>query len=419
MSSYNELIKNFERIRAYMREFYVYGFKSREEYRGRSARTYDDERRRLESWLGENMSFVRTPEGKNVFISIDSRESGRNPLFKAWKARSFTDGDITLHFILFDILVGESEYSIPELMKIIDEKYLSGFDEPLMLDESTVRKKLKEYCDIGIVEKRREGKRMVYRRAEDLDELPDPLVLSFFSELAPVGVVGSFLLDRMDREEHPFDFKHHYITGVLDSSVLAALFDAMRRESVITVSNLSRRSDEPKRLRLIPLRVLISAQNGRQHLIAYNPESNAILGYRVDYLSNVKIEEQSPRFTELRKMLDRMQENMWGVTTSRGLLGKRRLERVEMLIHIGKGEDYIIERLEREKRCGRVERVDGESYLFSAEVIDTVEMLPWLRTFISRIVDIRFSSRVAERQFKEDLKRMYGMYGIGGEGDDF
>ena len=31
MSSYNELIKNFERIRAYMREFYVYGFKSRED----------------------------------------------------------------------------------------------------------------------------------------------------------------------------------------------------------------------------------------------------------------------------------------------------------------------------------------------------------------------------------------------------
>lgn len=32
MSSYSELIKNFEKIRSYMREFYVYGFKSREEY---------------------------------------------------------------------------------------------------------------------------------------------------------------------------------------------------------------------------------------------------------------------------------------------------------------------------------------------------------------------------------------------------
>ena len=48
MSSYNELIKNFEKIRGYMREFYVYGFKSRNDYDKKSARSYDDERRRLE-----------------------------------------------------------------------------------------------------------------------------------------------------------------------------------------------------------------------------------------------------------------------------------------------------------------------------------------------------------------------------------
>ena len=45
--AYSELIKNFDRIRDYMREFYVYGFKSREEYDKKSARSYDNERR----WL--------------------------------------------------------------------------------------------------------------------------------------------------------------------------------------------------------------------------------------------------------------------------------------------------------------------------------------------------------------------------------
>ena len=50
---YSERIKNFGRIRAYMKEFYVYGFKSREEYTSKSARSYDDERRRVESWLGD------------------------------------------------------------------------------------------------------------------------------------------------------------------------------------------------------------------------------------------------------------------------------------------------------------------------------------------------------------------------------
>ena len=70
--AYAELIKNFDRIRDYMREFYLYGFKIRNEYTRKSARSYDDEKRRLESLLGEYMSFRQTPEGKNVFLSIDS-----------------------------------------------------------------------------------------------------------------------------------------------------------------------------------------------------------------------------------------------------------------------------------------------------------------------------------------------------------
>ena len=51
--AYKELIKNFNRIRSYMREFYVYGFKKREEYTRKSPRSYDNERRRIESILGD------------------------------------------------------------------------------------------------------------------------------------------------------------------------------------------------------------------------------------------------------------------------------------------------------------------------------------------------------------------------------
>ena len=105
--AYSERIKNFARIRDIMRQFYVYGFQTRAEYTQKSARTYDDERRRVESWLGDLMRFRRTAEGKQVFLSIDSRACAHNPLYAAWKTKSFTDGDITLHFLIFDILNSE------------------------------------------------------------------------------------------------------------------------------------------------------------------------------------------------------------------------------------------------------------------------------------------------------------------------
>lgn len=81
--AYSELIKNFNKIRDYMRDFYVYGFKSRDDYTKKSARSYDDEKRRIESWLGEYMKFHQTADGKNVFLSIDSRVTRHNPLYKA------------------------------------------------------------------------------------------------------------------------------------------------------------------------------------------------------------------------------------------------------------------------------------------------------------------------------------------------
>ena len=413
MSSYSELIKNFEKIRAYMREFYVYGFKSRDDYQKKSARSYDDERRRLESWLGDHMSFVRTPEGKNVFISIDSRTIRHNPLYNAWKAKSFTDGDITLHFILFDILYDPAvKRTIAELLQEIDTKYLAGFETPMMFDESTIRKKLKEYCEAGIIVAEKEGRKVYYRRTDstDISDLND--VMHYFSEVAPCGVIGSFILDKEESDTDAFTFKHHYITGAIDSGVLAALFAAMREKRAVTVTNMSRRKDIPRRNRVVPLRIFISAQSGRQHLFVYMPEFNSFNSLRVDYLSNVKLEDPTPRFDELRAELDRMQSKMWGVSVKRNKWGNDHLEHVEFTIKIEDNEEYIVRRLEREKRIGTVEKLDEHTYRFSADVYDTSEMIPWIRTFICRIVKMNFSNRTVENQFKKDLETMYWMYGV-------
>ena len=78
--TYSELIKNFEKVRAYMREFYVFGFKSRAEYDAKSARSYDDERRRIESWLGDHMRFTKTPE-RSFFMRKSNEVVRRTCIF--------------------------------------------------------------------------------------------------------------------------------------------------------------------------------------------------------------------------------------------------------------------------------------------------------------------------------------------------
>lgn len=412
--AYSELVKNFEKVRTYMREFYVYGFKSRNEYNIKSARSYDDERRRIESWLGDYMRFTQTAEGKNVFLSVDSRVTKYNPFYKAWKAKSFTDRDITLHFILFDILYSpDVKKTLSELVEEMDQ-YLCEFQEPMTFDESTVRKKLKEYTEEGIVQIERAGRKVLYSRMPDTDlsDLED--IIDYFSEAAPCGVIGSFLQDKLKPHEDLFAFKHHYITQAIDSDILAQLFEAIHEKRYITIDNLSRHSDKSKTVRLVPLKIYISSQNGRQNLIAFHDKANRFNSYRLDYISNIRMEEECVIFDMLRDRLSKAERHMWGVNCRWNM---KHLEHVEFDVRISDDEQHIVRRLEREKRCGTVEMIDEHHYRFTADVFDTNEMLPWIRTYISRITRMNFSNRTAENRFKDDIREMYRIYGIdGGDG---
>lgn len=411
--AYSELIKNFDRIRDYMREFYVYGFKSRDEYTKKSSRSYDDERRRMESILDGHMRFRQTPEGKNVFISIDSRLSRHNPLYKAWKAKSFTDGDITLHFILFDILYSpEISLALNEIMESIDG-YLDSFSEPKTFDISTVRKKLKEYVSEGIIVTEKRGKTAYYRRAED-NPLCDFDILDYFSEVAPCGVIGSFLLDKEEPHDGHLAFKHHYITGAMDSGIVCALFAAMSEKKCITLETVNRQKDRISENHVVPLQIMISVQSGRQYLMAFVPRFKRITSFRIDCIISVKTEDVCLRFDELRGRLEQMRPHIWGVSTQSR--SGDRLEHVEFTVRYAADETHIHSRLEREKRCGTVERIDAHTSRFFADVYDCAELIPWIRTFICRITDISFSDKEIEARFLQDIRDMYELYGLeGGE----
>ena len=104
MSEFQELVKSFPKTREYVRDFFVYGFKTRNEFKNKSPRTYDNERRRLESWLSPYVRKDHVSGGSNISLAIDSSLLDTNPLFRVWKTKSFTDNDIVLHFLILDLL---------------------------------------------------------------------------------------------------------------------------------------------------------------------------------------------------------------------------------------------------------------------------------------------------------------------------
>ncbi|MDY5819163.1 MAG: hypothetical protein SPK26_14125, partial [Treponema sp.] len=135
--AYSELIKNLDTLRTYIRSFYIYGFKTRDQFFGKSPRTYDDEKRRLENYLDGYMTFRPDENGKVTFLSIDSRHTTHNPLYKIFKAKSFTAMDISLHFMLMDILADGSKKTLNQLLDEINDTYLNDFSSEIMPEESS------------------------------------------------------------------------------------------------------------------------------------------------------------------------------------------------------------------------------------------------------------------------------------------
>lgn len=408
--AFNELIKNFDNIRLLMRDFYVFGFKSRADFADKSARSYDNERRRIESWLGEYMYFRQNAGGKNCFISVDSRKIRHNPFYKALKAKSFTANDIMLHFFLLDILQLGEKFTLRQLMDKLDTAYLSCFDEPVALDISTVRKKLAEYAELGLIENEKCGRKLYYERSRDevdLDAWRESV--SFFAETNQIGVVGSFIEDKFAAGSSVFSYKHHYLLHALESDVLLDLLAAMERRQCVRIESCSSKGKNIS-FRVLPLKIYVSTQSGRRYVMCWFFKAHRIIFCRLDNLERVLEAKDVRDYDKFYAMAEQMEQHLWGVSMNRGPADA--LEHVELVVRISSDEPYILQCLEREKRCGRVEKTDAEHYRFIADVHDAGEMLPWLRTFIGRIESFSCSNKAVEEKFWHDLAEVYAMYGV-------
>lgn len=428
--AYSELIKNFDNIRGYMRDFFLYGFKTREEYDRKSARSYDNERRRIQSYLGSLISFRQTPSGKNAFISLEGRSVTHNPLYQAFKAKSFTNKDITLHFLLLDILSGSS-YSLKDILRIMDTEYLIAFQNPISFDESTLRKKLKEYEELGIVVSEKCGKSVTYRLSEDeicLTEYKE--AIRFFTEESPLGVIGSYLEARMQadvEQAYPtgrndengkrlpgkndcageyLTFKNHYIMNAYDAEITELILQGIHEKRLLKITSFSRGDAGVKQQTVIPYKIYVSTQGGRNYLFCMDADNLRPYSLRVDYIQKGKVGEVCADYDRLLKVCERAGEHMWGVSCAK----YRRYEHIEMDILVGTDEAFIVRRLEREKRCGTVSKVDEETYRFSADVLDAYEMMPWIRTFFGRIKVIRCDNEDVKNQLKIDMVKMLKQY---------
>lgn len=422
MAEYKELIKNFDKIKDYMRDFFIYGFKSRNDFAcsveekdltqvknknsfQKSKRTYDNERRRIESYLSPYMESNYIKHEKQNAILINTSEIDENPLYSAWKAKSFTSNDIMLHFFLLDYLIEHGASTVAS----ISDGILSDYG--ILFDIQIIRKKLKEYIEIGFLDSKKERKQIFYFLFNFTDlfqQIPDFLDgVKFFQEVAPFGYIGSTILDKYCEHNKIFRFKHEFIVHTLEDQILFDSLTAIHRKQKVIITYRSRHTNQKNKLLGIPLQIFVSTQNGRRYLCIYLERKKRFSCQRLDYICSLELEEEALEFDYLLEKLIKNRSKCWGVTFG----DHSRNETLTMTLWINeKTESFVLTRLQREGRGGTVTKLAPNTFQYSCEFFDTNEMLTWIKTFTGRILSLTGSNLFVTTKFYRDMARMQRMY---------
>ena len=217
-----------------------------------------------------------------------------------------------LNFFILDVLYDSSSLTVSELVDVLNDEYLSAFDLSLYLDEATLRLKLKEYEALGLLSSKKDGKQLRYSRNIDtipLQQWSD--ALAFYSEEDPLGVVGSYLLDKLPSTPEYYHFKHHYILHALESEILEDLLTAIDKKLQVKIHIFNPKKGSPTSHAVTPLRIVISTQGGRRYLMAHSHSDRRINLFRLDTIRKVELSESDEYFNDYLDRSYKFIENMW------------------------------------------------------------------------------------------------------------
>ena len=414
MSDYNELIKNFEKIRDFTRDFFIYGYRGRGDYKDVSMRSYDNERRRIESYLVSYITNIRDAKGKTIAISSNTTAQTHNPLFKVWQAKSFTKNDCFLHFAILDILNGETCFTLSEIAEKLFNDYISKFEKAELLDTMTVRNKLNEYTKLGILKTKKNGKTVCYSLADSIilnHEIET--ALAFYQNILPAGFLGATLIKG---KESNFIYRQIFFSQTLDDEILLDILKCITEKRLITVHSENLKNRRVQKATVIPVKILSNTKTGRRYLAFYSARKGKYSTMRIDYIKKIDALEPIDDYEQIKENYKSVHSKSFSLVHQ--FQYSEKLNYLKMVLHINeKDERYVLERLKREGRHGIITRLAEHTFEYFIEVPDTTEMRPWLRTFMGRIISMDASEKAVIKEFIRDIFAMAELYKEAGEAD--
>lgn len=411
-----------------LRLFLIYGFFSKREIAVRNGIkeiTYDKYKLTIHNLIdnGKFRSYTNDNREKVIYIHADYTRQAGNPLYSIWEGKSITANDLWYLFAITDVLAREGR--VLSAGEITDR--LAAYDGR-SIEAQTVRNRLSELDELGVVQAERAGKMVHYRledpwleklRQEELNRLY--ALTAFFQHVIPVGVPGYHLNRRLSRltgnfTPEPFLFKHLHPAHAMDDESLLAILQAIgERWSVrFDLQMMDNEVVRFKSIPFVPMKLIDDVWQGRRYIAGYDLEMSRYWCFRLDKMYRVEPTERYDSFEEGLKALTALLAGSWNVVMPAD--GKEP-DRLVMQLRIDSAREfYVLDRLKSEGKQGTVRQIERDLFEYSIEVHDATEMLPWVRTFTGRIAGIQCSNPAVAHQLTEDWRKALAFYDSGESG---
>ena len=305
-----------------------------------------------------------------------------------------------------------------------------------------IKARITELVDLGILVESSENR---YALSSDIfadievEELSDiQLMTQFFYNCTFLTVPGFYLSSTIGaysqsvysketdsffyRQENPvFFYKNHRLQNVIDDDVTWQILTAIHNKAVISYSYKARNG---KRFQfdVLPMKVIIDRQYGRQYFFCYNYNDKKYHMPRISSVSDIVIKKSFDKkriyealeksdLSDIHAAYDRIYakqfRNVWNTAIGNTVS--------TVTIHFSfPKEEYakLLSRLESTKRHGIITESGNGKVDFSVKTCNEVELVPWIRSFGDyATVDKNTNPELAGR-LKSNWEETLKQYGI-------
>lgn len=416
------LIRDYDNIRQILRDIYIYGCFSRDDFieKGISGRKYDNEQRRISAYLPDKFIKKRRVNKRVLlYCEYNMEDTAHNYLAETYRNKSFTLLDVMAYFFVLQILGDGKERSLPQILN-----ELPNYNESRMFTKDNLRIKLDELVEEGLIIAHKQGKNVNYSIGVDLwedfstDELEDMyMYLEFLKNSSPIEMPYYFLQRKLglylmcnrgidDLGKSPIQFKHNHMFNTLDNDIMLELLRATEASRALRIS-IMREGRENLEVEVIPILIIHDSIYGRQYLLCEDKKHEIIRSVRLDKITDAEItRDLLAEELDSIKIRKEMLYSCWSV------LGfDKELTEVKIKLFINEEkEQYILRRIDKEGHGGKIDKICDGEYLFTVDMRDPMEMVPWIRSFGERALVISSGDFPLRQSIKEDWERAVSKY---------